>query len=259
MAFDEENKKWIPTGDGKQSLDYIKFLKQSMGSEFYSQYMNNPVDSEYQLFKKKDFQYYDHRPYELFIATTVDPALTFKESGDYTAIITCGMDREGKIYILDALQGHWGTPSQIIDKIFETADKWKPQVIGIESNNWQKTLKWWAEKAMVERGTPLPLTELKAPSNTKKELRIKGLEPYYKNHMVYHARWMRELEDQLTAFTPEGMKAKHDDLIDALSYQIDLLVPGPQADALTAPEGSWEWEFQQAEALNQPYRDFFKE
>jgi len=257
MSFDKKTKQWSKA-DGK-CLDYINFLKQSMGSEFYSQYMNTPVDSEYQMFKRAHFQYWDRRPEELFISTTVDPALSFKETGDFTAIVTCGMNKEGKIFVLDYLQGHWGTPSEIIERIFEVYDKWKPRVIGIETNNWQKTLKWWAEKSMVERGTPLPLTELRAHPRERKELRIKALEPLYSNKQVYHAHWMRELEEQLLAYTQEGMKAKHDDLIDALAYQLEVLVPGPEADGQSAPYGSWEWEFQDALDSKENYRDFFKE
>ncbi len=257
LRFDKERKTWVQADE--QCMDYINFLKQSMGSDFYSQYMNTPVDSEFQMFKRGMFQYWNRKPARMFVATTVDPALSFKESGDFTAIITCGMDTDGKVYVLDYIQGHWGTPSQIIDRIFEVNDRWHPQVIGIESNNWQKTLKWWAEKAMAEKGNPLPLTELRAHPREKKEFRIKALEPLYANKQVFHAHWMKDLEEQLLAFTQEGMKAKHDDLIDALAYQLELLVPGPEALGQEAPYGSWEWEVNDAHEKHAGLRDFLTE
>lgn len=255
LRFDKEKKQWLQTTE--RSMDYINFLKQSMGSDFYSQYMNTPVDSEFQMFKRSMFQYWNRRPQDLFVATTIDPALSFKETADFTAIVTCGMNKEGKIFVLDYIQGHWGTPSLIIDRIFEVNDKWKPQVIGIETNNWQKTLKWWAEKTAQEKGTSLPLHELKASPTEKKEFRIKSLEPLYANHQVYHAPWMKEMEEQLLSYTQEGMKSKHDDLIDALAYQLEVLAPGPEADPRMAPYGSWEWEAQ--DAKEPEYRDFLME
>lgn len=259
LKFNPETKEFAFTPN--HCLDYINFLKKSMGSEFYAQYMNNPVDEDTAIYKRSYLQYWTKKPNNLFIAMTVDPALSSIKSRDYTAIVTCGMDDEGKIYVLDYLQGRWDQPSKIIEQIFDRAEKFKPNVIGIESNNWQTALKWWADKMCQEQGKNLPIIELRADNRVSKEYRMKALEPAYANHQVFHAHWMKgkDLEDQILSFTSEGVKSAHDDLLDALSYQYDLLVPGSTAAGITAPIGSWEWEAEAARSQQTLYKDFFKE
>lgn len=251
--FDPKTKTWTQVPE--HCDDYITHLKKSMTSgEFSSQFMNEPIDDENQLFKESYFKYYDKRPERLFVSMSIDPAISEKQSGDYFAINVAGMDADYNIYVLDSLKGHWRVSEQI-QNIFSMYLKWKPATIGLETIAYQKALKSWIEEKMRQTGTYFPITEFRRNTNESKEFRIKAMEPFYREGKVFHARWMRTLEEELLRF-PKG---KHDDEIDALANQLELLVPGDAANTEEAPIGSWEYEFQNARKFSQPYNDFFHE
>ena len=256
LKFSEEKKDWLYHPE--PTLDYVKFLRKTMGPDFYSQYLNEPIDSENQLIKQEYFQYYQETPPSLFVVMTVDPAITLRYNADYTAIIVCGMDPQRKIFVLDTMRGRWGSPQEVINQIFVMQEKWKPQVVGIETMGFQKTLKYGMEEEMRRRNHFFPITDLKALPQINKVTRMKALEPYYRNRMIFHRKGMMDLEQELMNLTIEGYKGRHDDLIDCLAYQLDLLNPGTEYIDTRIPTGSWEAEVREAHRLLNPY-DFFKE
>lgn len=253
QKFDPVRKTWSQVD--YPCMDYIDHLRKSMTpSEFSAQYMNNPIDEENQLFKPAYFKHWNQRPQRLFVSMTIDPAISEKQSADYFAINVTGMDEKYDMYVLDTLRGHWNV-SEAINNIFSMYQKWQPSVIGMETISFQKAIKAWLENSMRERSIYFPITELRRNTNESKEFRIKALEPFYREGKIYHAPWMKNLELELASF-PKG---KHDDEIDALASQLDLLVPGDSQASEGMPAGSWEAAFQEARKFNQPYHDFFHE
>lgn len=255
LKYDATKKTWSYVD--YPCMDFIHHLKKSMTpAEYSAQYMNNPIDEENQLFRQDYFKYWNQRPARLYVAMTLDPAISEKQAADYFAITVAGMDENYNIYLLDYLRGHWKVSEQI-DNIFQMYEKWRPSVVGLEVVAYQKALKQWLEEKMRQRGVHFPITELKRNTNESKEFRIKALEPFYRDGKIFHAAWMkgREIEEELLTF-PKG---KHDDLIDAEASLLDLLVPGDSAESEGIPFGSWESAFQEAKKNNQPYRDFFHE
>lgn len=250
--FDPITKSWTPVDF--HCTDYIEYLKKRPSEEFSSQYMNNPIDAQNQIFKRDYFKYYEQRPDRLFVSMTIDPAISEKQSSDYFAINVSGMDEKYNIYVLDTIKGHWKV-AESIDNIFTTYQKWNPSVVGLETVAYQKALKSWLEEKMRERGVYFPITELKRNTNESKEFRIKALEPFYRDGLIHHARWMKSLELELEQF-PRG---KHDDEIDALASQLDLLVPGDSQAPEQVPAGSWEAAFQEARISRLGKRSFFHE
>lgn len=239
-----------------QVHDYVTYLKESKRSQFYSQYMNNPVDEENQKFKHAFFQYWDRRPERLAISMTVDPAIGLKNENDYTAINVSGMDEGGKIYVLDTLKGRW-SPYDAIQAIFTTYLKWQPHTVGLETGGFQKTYQYALEEEMRRRKVFFSIKELKHGSNLSKEMRIEALEPYYRMGMVTHAIWMKgkSLEEELLSF-PKG---RHDDELDAMASQLEVLVPGDSVPLMDINPHSWQAAFEEARAANQPYKSFFHE
>lgn len=229
--FDDVRKDWTPVDD-PYCMDYVEHLKASMPlDEFSAQYRNRPFSSENQLFKPESFKYWKERPHGLFIAMAVDLAISEARTADETAIVVAGMDKDWKLYILDYLKGQW-KPSQVVSNIFDMRNRWKPNVVGMETNGFQKTLKLACEDEMRKRREYFPIEEIKTGPEKSKSERIKTLEPFYRNGDVYHAVWMKgkDLEEQLQTF-PKG---KRDDVIDAESMCLPLLHPG------SAPSGSQE-------------------
>jgi predicted phage terminase large subunit-like protein len=255
LKFDPLKKQWAFTPE--KCMDYIKFLKQSTGADFFSQYMNNPVDDENQLFKTTYFKHYTERPANLFTVMTVDPAISERQYSDYTGIVVAGRAPDGKIYVLDTLRARWGSPKEIVDNIFLMRDKWHPDVVAIEENGFQKSLRFWAEDEMKRQGIYFPIETLKSPverGGLVKEYRIKGLEPYYRNGMVFHQKWMKDLEEELAQYP----RAKHDDLSDALSWSLNFLITPDMESPEKMRPGTWEFEAWEARRAHSPY-NFFNE
>jgi hypothetical protein len=137
-------------------------------------------------------------------------------------------------------------------------DKWNPSIIGIEGVGFQKELRYWLEELVLKERHLPPITEIKSPPNRSKWQHLKSIEPYYRNGMVYHASWMKDLEDELMMLSSDGYKGKHDDLIDALAMQLELLLPGDGEAAFEVPAGSWEFEAESARKANLN-NDYFNE
>lgn len=253
LIRDPARKSWTPDPTG-QSMDFLNRLKNSKGQDWFSQYMNNPVDEENQIFKRAYFRYWTRKPEDLYVSLAMDLAISQKQWADYTAIVVDGMDSKGDIYKLDYLRGRW-TPSEIIKNLFDMHMKWRPHATGMEVNGFQRTLKYAAEAEMRERHYHFPIEEIRTTNQTTKEFRIKALEPYYRDGKVWHAPAMqgKDFEDELLTF-PSG---KHDDLIDAFAFQLQLLGPGSKVVNEIVPVGSWEYEAEAARRNQQPYKGFF--
>lgn len=253
MKFDSVLKNFVPVEE--TTMDFIEHLKKIHTiAEFNSQYLNNPIDEENQIFKNEYFKYFDKRPENLYVAMTVDLAISQKQSADYTAIIVGGMDKEYNIYILDYIRGRW-TPHEIVNNIFQMQSKWKPYACGMETNGFQKTLKFSVEDAMRDSGHYFPFEEIKTGNQVSKEYRIKSLEPAYRCGSVYHHTTMKgkELEEELTTF-PSG---KHDDLIDAESMLLNLLGPGVSEQQREMQPGTWEYIEREAHKYMDNSKGFF--
>jgi predicted phage terminase large subunit-like protein len=92
--------------------------------------------------------------------------------------------------------------------------------VGIEEGEYKNVIEPFIMKEMSKRNIFFNILPLKH-GRTRKEERIKMLQPRFKAHSVWfpeEATWLAELEAELMSFTMEGCKGLHDDLIDALAY-----------------------------------------
>jgi len=219
-----ENKKSIwPERWSLEALEKLKteYRKRGQLDLFFSEYMNDPITSENAEFKMEWFKYYDLNDIDtgrMNIFMTVDPAISQKEHADYTAIVTTGIDKKNNMYILDIVRERL-TPTNLIIRLFALYKRWKPMRIGIESTAYQKALIYFTQDEMKRRNEWLPIEELK--SDTDKERRIRGLIPRYNTGTVFHQNTHTILEEELLRF-PKG---EHDDVADALAYQLELNYP----------------------------------
>lgn len=227
---------WYPQ---KFTLEYLEKLRTSKGSyEFASQYLNNPIDQEAADFKSDWIKTYDPKtslPTHLYC--TVDPALSLSRDADYSALVVCGQYADRRIRVVDRLRARF-VPSDLVDAIFKMVEKWNLHRIGVETFAFQRTLKYDLQRQQRERGVFFSIDELgrrhtgRGEAVLSKEARIRRLQPYFEQGLVEIRPDMQDLVDEILAF-PRG---KHDDLIDALSYQLDYLVPSMQASPLAAPD-----------------------
>lgn len=232
-AWDENRKLLWPT---KWTVDALEQKRMDMRIEgkgdagFYQEYFNEPVSEEDQIFKKEMFSYFNRRELENIkkkphrIYTLVDPAISKKQTADFTAIVTVLVDFLGRIYVLEITRERFD-PLETIKAIFAHYERWQPISVAIETVAYQKALMYFInEEKKRQSSTVQSMVIVEIRADTDKERKIKGLQPKYAIHNVIHNSDDYNtplLEQELLRFP----KAAHDDIADALSGIIQIMMP----------------------------------
>lgn len=217
------------------TLEILDAIREKNPYLYSCQYANNPRDPAIQDFNIKWVKRYhfsqrgDHLVIKegeetlvipiksLDIVITIDPAISERSSGDRTAIVVCGVDPDGRVFVLDVVAERIN-PLQMFDHIFKLAEKWTPRVVGIEGVAYQKAIKYFLKDEMERRGKWLPIQELKVDTSRSKETRIRGLQPVVSTGRLFVRTSHQMLLDELDEF-PLG---EHDDIVDALAAQMNI-------------------------------------
>lgn len=203
---------------------YLADLRRDKGSyEFSAQYLNDPVSDENAVFKRQWLHYYERLPDRTLRYITVDPAISDRDGADYSVVLVGAVDHLGRRYVVEYTRAHL-EPKALIDEILRLTAKHRPQAVGIETVAYQKALKYYLMDAMQEARVFCPIVELR-PDGQTKEYRIRALQPFYESGAMFHPDGGRanDLEDEMLAF-PYG---KHDDVLDALAYQLQIMRNAP--------------------------------
>ena len=214
-AIKEDKSLFFPERLSQNFLD--DQLKKQGTFIFSTQYQNMPTNIEEAYFK--NLNYYDRLkevPKELYICTTVDPAIGEKKTADFFAILTCGVDKYNNLWVLDYVNKHL-KPYDAIKEMFIARQKWHPNSFAIETNNFQKLYKYELERYEKKYGILLPIEELQHTQKSKK-MRIIALQPYFEQGKVFVRKSMLELVDQIFTFP----RAKYDDLIETLAMVLEV-------------------------------------
>lgn len=187
--------------------------------DFQSLYMWDPINEWGWDFKADYFTYYTEQPNYVRKYMFIDPAISQKESADYTAIAVIGLTRDNHTYVIDIFRDRI-LPDEIINKTLELAEVHKVDAIGIETVQYQKMLALELKKQMISRWKMYHLHEMKP--TWEKEARIRStLQPRYSLWTVHHRKWWMNIADmelELLKFP----NAKNDDMIDALASCIAM-------------------------------------
>ena len=218
-AIADDGKIYFESRFSQAELDKLKILKGPY--KFNLQYQNELTDPEDAIIKLDWIQKYSELPKPTRTFMTIDPALSEDPTADYSVIMTCAVDASNNLYVVDYFRDHVD-PKALIDKIFEKAILYQPVKIGIETIAFQRVLKFWLDDEMRERGKFLVIDELKTSDKAKPD-RILALQPRFSAKTVYIKGWMAELEDELIRFRYPESNQLHDDLIDALAYQLEII------------------------------------
>ena len=203
----------------KFSTNRLDNIKMGLGTYMFSMlYLNQPLAKEFMAFNPDWFRYYeeDELPEDGYCLVTLDPAdpPTGKKSQDYSAILSCKHTTKGKF--VRRYRRKRLTDKQMIGETMDVAEIDGAIKIRIETNRYAHLEAGFKEE-MAKRDRYFVIDAVKA-KRIQKEARIKNrLSPLFELGVIYLKRGMRELEEELTTF-PYG---KHDDLIDAFSWQIE--------------------------------------
>jgi predicted phage terminase large subunit-like protein len=204
--------------------EFLDEQKKSQGSYIFScQYMLRPVDDSNAIFKRDNIKYYSDKPDIIAKYIMIDLAISQRETADYFVVLCAGIDRGKNIYVLDYIRNRC-LPKQQIDHIFNMFTSQNSdgmiKAVGIETVAYQKAMMYLLKDEMKRRGVHMPLKELKADKD--KIRRVQALQPLFENHEVFIRTSHVELEQELLEFP----LSKHDDVVDALAYIMQLLRAG---------------------------------
>lgn len=209
------------------SLENLLETKKDISTyDWSSLYQQNPVDEETAVFMKGWFQDVEEKDlhgkvFRRFL--TIDTAGPMTRQSNYTGIVDNRVDSDGFWNIIATR--YQISPAALIDLIFALDEKNNYEKIGVEKTIYTDAIKPFLEEEAVKRGKEAQFIgdaskvfELKHNS-VAKEIRIRGLIPFYKNGKIKHVKGACDhLVPQLRRF-PKGTD---DDLIDALSYQTQI-------------------------------------
>lgn len=209
------------------SKTFLEEQQREQGSFlFSSQYLLQCVAADEQTFRPSWFRYFSKAPDDLAVFIACDPSLTQKDTdrGDATAIVVVGVAPNNDWYVLDLVNRRL-SPHEINAELIRLAQTYRPIKIGIEAVSFGKLISSSFQQACRSAGLSVPVQEI-THGKTSKELRIKGLQPYFERGQVYFAKqpdavscdgWYA-LHEQLTRFP----RAKHDDVPDAMSFIMQM-------------------------------------
>lgn len=181
-------------------------------------------------FKVSQLQYYDLLPedqvtYVMAIDPVPPPSDRELERGlkgkDWEVIAVVGRWRD-RYFLAEYATSQGHNPDWTIAKFFEFKEKYKPIKCGVETVNYQRTLKWLLEQAMARRGEWMQIDDFSRLGKTdrrKKSYRIiDNLGSVVANGKLYVRASHHEFIEQFTAYPA----VQFDDVIEAVSMAVKL-------------------------------------
>jgi hypothetical protein len=220
------------------------FAEMDSLGDWYLNKMCECIVAENQLFKPEYFKSFNLEDLneDSYFYTVIDLAVSEEATACYTAIVTIAIPPIKKIkrswlngsdlnrwFVVSVKYGRWDINQQI-HNLFEEVKRWQPRRVGFEAVAYQAVFKKLLEGEMSLRGEFFNVVELDYCK--KKELRVEGLAPRYKQGLIWHCEQdkpgMMELERELLVF-PHG---EFIDAGDALAYFPQFATAPPFEEAL---------------------------
>jgi len=205
------------------SIERLEAIRMAMGTYLFSSlYLNQPLAKEQMVFNPDWIRYYEENelPNEGNGVVTHDPAdpPTNRKSQDYSAIVSCKHTNKGvfvRRYMRDRVSDR-----QAIDTAIDYAVQDGALKIRVEIDRYAH-LQFAYRERMRQRNVYFILEAVKTHGKQKEGRIRQRLQPMFENGVIFLKRGMKELENELYQF-PNGA---HDDLIDALAWQIEGVHP----------------------------------
>lgn len=177
--------------------------------------MNRPVNVDAQYWNEHDIQIDELVEYR-WTVLSVDPAVSTKQSSDYTAFVIVSLGTDGLVYVRHAEQLKL-VSTELRARANELIELFAVDLLLIETN--QGGMVWAQVFDQIK-------CKYKAIHQTEpKPVRAARALDYYRKQKVRHTRHFDQLEQQMHSFP----KVAHDDLVDALGAGLHYLLNATNA------------------------------
>jgi len=236
------------------TLEELRMIEQQDPSFFQANYMLNPAEGGATLFeldwlktyeldgprthihyRDSDDQLHRLRIRDLTIFISVDPAFSSAKSAARTAIPVIGTNGK-QFFLLEDFAERGLGPKDISDRIAAFATKYRPHTIFIETVVAQRALLEPIKAALEDaRLSHMPIIhEIPSHGKQSKNMRIYGLEPWFKGGQFYIHPSQTNFKQEYSSFPRGNLR----DTLDAVSFQIEH---GWEKIAGTAVRNSGDW------------------
>lgn len=222
-CYDENG---VPIFPEKYTLADLQAKAREIGSyDFSCLYLNNPVDDQNADFKRSWFEnrYKESelagRPLNYF--ATMDNAPSTKKGTDFIGVIVNAVDDQNRWY-LEWVERFKGNTPDLINKIFELYNKFKPVKIGVEQKAFQDLIKPFLD-AESRRRKQFPFVIELMDKGIRKEDRIRGrLQGRFESKSIFIKENPDDDTESLVDEAVRFPRGQYDDLLDALQYQDEI-------------------------------------
>jgi len=244
-CYNEDGTPWWPERFTDEALNRIR---RKLGSfKFSCQYLNDPKDPDTNSFDRKWLRFYELGGYmcnprvgsavdwrTMRRSMRIDPAISEDDKACETAIIIDGVDTLNRKFILATWSGHC-QPSEMFEKMFELAEAWEIEDIGIESVAFSKHLKYFFDQECSRQGISFVVVELKTNKRSK-PARIRAMQPYCERGEIF----VQEQEEEFLKQYDEFPTGRLVDLLDAWAYGPQMWeLPNLQLEDETEETRAW--------------------
>lgn len=146
-----------------------------------------------------------------------DFAITDKTRSDFTVGATMEQDCDDNMDVVDIQRGKWTDGDTIVERMLDSFERWRPDVLGVEDGAIWKTMSATFAKRARERGL-VPNLEILKTLGHDKGVRAAPLQVLMQRGRLRWPKdesWYDTAERELLGFLAGG---NHDDIVDALAW-----------------------------------------
>ena len=201
-----------------------EYLEQNNPEGYAQEYLNRPIAIENAFFNPAYFFDFEREKDGTWVKPNLeyyaaaDFAISEKEKADYTAILVCGVDPTGIVYVVDARRFR-GDADEIIRELLAVQKMWNPNVFTFETAKIDKAIGPSLEREM--RRKRIYLNIIKMTPTQSKTMRARSIQALHKSGSIRYdkqAHWYPDFEAELLTVADSGPRGKHDDYLDAFAY-----------------------------------------
>ena len=214
--------------------------KRNQGEYIFScQMMLSPISEDNQTFRREDLKFFKQVSHKMHYYILVDPAGKKNRTSDFTVMFVIGVDSRHNRYVLDMVREKLNLRERW-ERLKKLVLQYDPKLVGYEEYGMQSDIDYIQEK-MTETGVHFKIE--KVAGLASKEDRIRRLQPLFQEGRIilpatFYAFDQETLEkvDLVERFITDEYDAfpysLHDDLLDCLSRQCDIVLDFPSESIL---------------------------